>query len=798
MKINKKWIDEYVDNSLSSNELSDLITMAGLEVDSVEKVAGDFSNVIVAHVVECEDIPDTHLHKTKLDVGTGENVQVVCGAANCREGLKVAFAQVGAVLPGDFKIGKAKLRGVESFGMICSYKELGMAEESDGIIELPEDAPIGEDLRKYLNLEDETIEIELTSNRPDCLSVRGVAREVSVLLQKQFRELNVKPVNTVIADKVTCEIESFDDCPRYLCRVIKGVNQKATTPVWMTEKLRRCGIRSVSPIVDVTNYVMLELGQPLHSFDLDKIEQKIIVRRAKDGEKLKLLSEQEVTLKNDTLVIADSKGPLALAGIFGGFDSGINDNTVNVLLESAFFSPLAIKGRARAYGLNTDASHRFERGVDTEIQKRAIERATELLVEIAGGEVGPISTNQKSEVISDNEKVTLRRSRLDAILGKSIANDDVMQIFSRLGFEPQFIKGDKSQNDIFVVQAPSFRFDIAIEEDLVEEVARIYGYNNIENKSIENTLIMKDAHEANIDKRRIDDALVSLGYYEAITYSFTDPKVLSLVSKVQPLMLKDPISPEMSAMRTSLLAGLLQTAKYNLNRQQKRIRLFETGLRYIVDANAITGVAQDKMLCAIAVGDLEDESWSKKSNQVDFFDMKGDLEELISLSANSKAFEFRVTTQEYLHPGQGADIYKDGKYVGSVGMLHPKVQKELGIKQNVGVFEILYDALSTRNIPLYKEISKFPTNRRDFAFLVNKNIAASDLLKGIADVVGDKLVETRIFDIFENESLGENRSIALSVTIQDKDKTLDEAQIDECANSIINMAKDKFNATLRA
>ena len=800
MKFNKNWLDEYVENNLSAQEVSDMITMAGLEVDSISPVAGCFDNVVVAEVLTCEDHPDSdHLHVTTVDCGESAPLQIVCGAKNCCKGLKVALAKIGATLPGDFKIKPAKLRGVESAGMLCSYKELGMAEESDGIIELPCDAPVGMSLREYLSLEDNTIEVDLTSNRPDCLSIRGIAREVGVLLSTDVKDVQVKTVESTIDDKFAVNVESFDDCPRYLCRVIKGVNQHATSPVWMTEKLRRCGIRSVSPIVDVTNYVMLELGQPLHSFDLDRLHGAITVRRGREDEKLTLLSGDEVELDANTLIIADDNGPLALAGIFGGLNSGINDNTCNVLLESAFFSPLAIKGRARHYGLNTDASHRFERGVDCEIQTLAMERATELLIAIAGGQAGEIVSCQRAHNIHDSHKVSLRRSRLDRVLGKVIDNDTVMNILKRLGLNPEFIKGTTDAEDTFVTTCPSFRFDIAIEEDLIEEVARIYGYNNIENAPINNTLLMVERKESSLPLRRVRDELVALGYTEAITYSFTDPKVLNALGFDKGIKLCDPISPELSTMRETLLAGLAIAAKYNLNRQQKRIRLFETGLSYIADESAENGVRQEPMLALLCCGDVFSESWSVQSRQIDYYDVKGDFESLLDLTANKSSYSFVPTKATYLHPGQGADIVLDGKVVGSLGIVHPQVQKELGFKSHVGVIEIELAALASRIVPVFSEISKFPSIRRDFAFVVSKEVRASDLSAAIVSELGSIVSDVNIFDVFEGESLGEDkRSIALSVTLQDKERTLEDGTVDELSQKIIALAEKSFAATLRS
>lgn len=791
MKFNKSWVDEWVANNLSAQELSDAITMAGLEVDTCEPVCGNFDHVVVASVVECWDHPDSdHLHVTKVDAGQGELLQIVCGAPNCRAGLKVACALVGAQV-GDLKIKKAKLRGVESCGMLCSYRELGMSDEHNGIIELPEDAPLGVDLHEYLQLNDSTIDVDLTTNRPDCLSIRGIAREVAVLTHGTVTEPALTEIAPTIADTLPITVEDGAACPRYLGRVIRGVNQKAASPLWMTEKLRRCGIRSVSPIVDVTNYVMLELGQPLHSFDLNQLHDGIVVRFAKEGESLVLLSGEKVDLTTNTLVIADSHGPLGLAGIFGGESSGISSETQDVFLESAFFSPLAIKGRARHYGLKTDASHRFERGVDPQLQRRAMERATELLLQLAGGQAGPIVEVACEAELKAEHHINLRLERLNKVLGCTVPVAEVEHILATLGLNP--VKTEQG----YSTTAPSFRFDLEIEEDLIEEVARIYGYNQIPNTLPQATMVMSADKEEVLSARALRHSLVQSGYQEAITYSFTDPKTLKVFSDKEPLVLANPISVEMSAMRTSMLAGLALAAKYNVNRQQKRVRLFELGLSYNPEEGAEFGVRQEPMIAGIAIGDVEPESWTQPSRHVDFFDIKGDVEAMLALTARPEAYSWHVTTCPFLHPGQGADLYFEGRKVGCVGMLHPTAQKALGFKQQVAVFEIERSALSTRIIPQSHEISKFPAVRRDFAFVLDQKYHASELVAAIQDAGGTLVSDVTIFDVFTNESLGDKRSIALGVTLHDNSHTLEDAEVEAEVEKILTAVKTKFDATLR-
>ena len=537
---------------------------------------------------------------------------------------------------------------------------------------------------------------------------------------------------------------------------------------------------------------MLEYSQPLHSFDLNKIHDKIVVRKAHQDEPLTVLSGDELKLKDNTLVITDSTGPVAMAGIFGGLNSGIDENTTDVLLESAYFSADAIKGRARQYGLDTDASHRYERGVDSENQRRAMERATALLLEIGGGQAGPINEVVSKENLPKHEKITLRLSKLEKVLGEKIPEDKVFEILQNLELNPEKIDGG------FTCVSPSFRFDIAIEEDLIEEVGRIYGYNNIPNATPVSDLYMVHEKEEVVLDRQIKKALVDVGYNEAITYSFTDPKVLSEFSDIKPLMLTTPISPELSAMRTSLLAGLSIVAKYNANRQQRKVRLFEQGLRYIIDEKAENGVRQEAMVAAISVGDIDDESWTQKSRPVDFFDLKGDLEALFKVTANQGAYEFVRSNEKFLHPGQSADIYKDGVKVGYVGMLHPLTAKALGFKQKVGVFEILRSAVEKRIVPVYHPISKFPSVRRDFAFVLDKSVSVTALTNLVKEIGGKIVTEVKVFDVFEDESLGDKRSVALGVIAQDVEKTLDDAQIDELASKIVSEANAKFGAVLRS
>ena len=795
MKFSENWVREWVNPSISTEQLCDQITMLGLEVDGVEKVAGDFTGVVVGEVVECAQHPDADkLRVTKVNVGGERLLDIVCGAPNCRQGLKVACATEGAVLPGDFKIKKTKLRGQPSEGMLCSFSELGIDVDADGIIELPLDAPVGTNLREYLDLDDKAIEISLTPNRADCLSIAGVAREVGVVNKQVVNQPHFDAVPATISDKVQIELKAPEACPRYLLRVVKNVNVKAQSPIWLQEKLRRCGIRSIDPIVDITNYVLLELGQPMHAFDASKVSQPVQVRLANNGEELVLLDGTTAKLKSNTLVIADQTGPLAMAGIFGGQASGVDaETTKDVILEAAFFAPLAIAGRARQYGLHTDSSHRFERGVDFTLQRHAMERATALLLEICGGEAGEICEVVSEQYLPKVNEVTLRREKLDSLLGHHIETETVTEIFERLGFAVKYA------NDVWTVTSASWRFDIEIEEDLIEEVARIYGYNSIPNNAPLAHLRMREHKESDLDLSRIKTALVDADYQEAITYSFVDPKVQTLLHpEIEALVLPNPISVEMSAMRVSLLSGLLGAVVYNQNRQQNRVRLFETGLRFVPDANAEFGVRQEFVLAGVITGTAKSECWTGKAETVDFFDLKGDLESILSLTEVGNRVKFVAKAYSALHPGQSAAIELDGKEIGFIGTIHPLIAQKLGLNGKAVVFEILWDAIANRRVVQAKEISKFPANRRDLALVVSDNVPAGDIIDACKQAGGEKLTQVNLFDVYQGIGVASgHKSLAISLTIQDNEKTLEDDEINAVISAVLNEVKQRFNAELR-
>ena len=794
MKFSESWLREWVNPAISTEELSEQITMAGLEVDAVEPVAGAFTGVVVGHVVECAQHPDADkLRVTKVDVGAGEPIDIVCGAPNCRQGLKVCCAIVGAVLPGDFKIKKAKLRGQPSEGMLCSFDELAIPVESDGIIELPADAPVGMDVREYLKLNDNAIEIGLTPNRADCLGMLGIAREVGVLNRLPVTEPQISPVAASIDNVMPIKVSAPDACPRYLGRVIKGIDANATSPLWMQEKLRRCGIRSIDPVVDVTNYILLEMGQPMHAFDHAKIDGGIVVRMAEEGEKLTLLDGNEVTLRTDTLVVADHSRPLAMAGIFGGEFSGVTAETKDVLLECAFFSPLSITGRARAYGLHTDSSHRFERGVDYAVQNKAMERATALLLEICGGEAGPVVDVTSAAHLPQAATITLRRSKLDALIGYHVEDDVVTDILTRLGCQVS------KTAEGWTAVAPSWRFDMEIEEDLVEEVARIFGYNNIPNEAPLAELRMNDHREANLPLKRVKAALVDKGYQEAITYSFVDPKVQALLHPGEEAMiLPNPISVDMSAMRLSLWSGLIGAAVYNQNRQQPRVRIFESGLRFVPDAAAENGVRQEVMLAGLLTGNRSNEHWGQESKTVDFFDMKGDLEAVLELTGRLDDVKFESCSNPALHPGQSAALVLDGEQIGFIGALHPELERKLDLNGRTMLFEVLWDKISQRTITSAQSISRFPANRRDIAIVVNESVSAQNIIDECRKVGGNQLVGVNLFDVYRGKGVNDGcKSLAISLTLQDTSRTLEEEEIANAVSGIVEALKVRFQASLR-
>ncbi len=797
MKISESWLREWVNPELSTEQLVEQLTMAGLEVDAVEPVAGAFSGVVVGEIVTVEQHPNADKLRVCQVAGNGDELsQVVCGAPNARVGIKVPFATVGAQLPpGEdgkpFKIKKAKLRGEESHGMLCAQTELQAGDDDAGLWELPTDAPTGKDLRDYLGLNDQIIEVDLTPNRSDCLSVRGIAREVGVLNRLDVHEPAISAQAPAIDDVKAVQLSAPAACPRYVGRIIKGIDISKASPLWLQEKLRRAGLRSIDAVVDVTNYVLLELGQPMHAFDLAKLTGDINVRMAVEGEPLTLLDGQEVKLQAETLVIADQAGPLAMAGIMGGDASAVSEHTTDIFLESAFFAPLAIAGKARSYGLHTDSSHRFERGVDHALQEAAMERATELLVQIVGGQPGPVITAVSEDHLPVVAPVKLRKARISSGLGFSLSESDVESIITRLGLD---IIERNAEGWVFSV--PSYRFDIAIEEDLLEELARVYGYNNLPTTTMETPLPIAPHDEGTLGIARIQQQMVARGYQEIISYSFVDPKLQAMFEPgVAPVTLQNPISADMAVMRTSLWAGLAATLQRNLNRQQSRVRLFEIGQRFVP---TIDGLQQQPVLAGLIYGARNPENWAAKAEPVDFYDIKADVESLLALTNNDSAWAFSADTHNALHPGQTAAIECNGEKEGLLGALHPQLQQTLDIPQAVYLFEISLSALRNAKLPVFAGVSRFPAVRRDIAVIVDKNVAIGDIFSQVRESAGTYLQDLKVFDVYMGKGIDPYRkSIALGLTFQHPSRTLNEEEINAFTGSVVASLEANCNATLR-
>ncbi|MEE4376890.1 MAG: phenylalanine--tRNA ligase subunit beta [Candidatus Competibacteraceae bacterium] len=791
MKFSEKWLREWVDPAVGSDELAEQLTMAGLEVDSLTAAAPDFSGVVVGRVVSLAAHPEAErLQVAQVDVGQSEALEIVCGAPNVQIGMNVPVARIGAQLPTGKPIKATRLRGVESHGMLCSAQELGLGEDDSGLWALPTDATIGADLRELLQLNDRLIELDLTPNRGDCLSVAGIAREVGVLNRCEVTPIAVEPVEPVLDDKFPVTVSDPEDCARYVGRVIRGVNPAAETPLWMIERLRRSGLRSLGPLVDITNYVMLELGQPMHAFDLDKLTDRIDVRRAKPDETLELLNGNTVTPASDTLLITDAAGPLALAGVMGGQSSAVGADTRNVFLESAFFSPTVIAGRARSYGLHTESSHRFERGVDPQLQIRAMERATRLLLDIAGGQAGPVTEAVSPAHLPAEPAIRLRPERIERLLGLAIDSQQVQEILLRLGMAVA------QESNHWLVVPPAFRFDITIEADLIEEIGRIYGYSRIPSDCPATRLHMAPQPEARISLGRLRDSLVQRGYQEAITYSFIDPLFHEVLAPEQePLPLANPISADLALMRSNLWSGLIKAARHNQKRQQERIRLFESGLCFVNNGGKL---AQESRIGGVVCGPMLPEQWSSAKQPVDFFDLKADVEALLALTGKSESFTFVAARHPALHPGQSARINSETAAVGWIGALHPTVMRRLDLEGKVFVFELLVEAVQQARVPQFNELSKFPASRRDIAIVVEENAPAQAVRDCIITHGADLLREVHLFDIYRGKGVPEGqKSMAFGLILQDFSRNLTDRGVEQIVAKIVTGLEQQFGAKLR-
>jgi len=792
MKFSEQWLREWVSPDVSTEELGHRLTMAGLEVDAIDNIAGEFSKVVVGEVLTVSKHPDADKLKVcTVNIGEDDALQIVCGASNVVIGMRVPTALVGAKLPGGLKIKKGKLRGEASHGMLCSAVELGLAEQADGLMPLPSDAEPGMDIRDYLNLNDVSIELGITPNRGDCLGMIGLARETGVLFKLDTTAPDMTTVKPVIDEKFTVAVQASEDCPRYAGRVIRNVDMTQKTPLWMQERLRRSGLRAINPVVDVTNYVLLELGQPMHAFDIDKLQGGIWVRKAIKNESLTLLDGNRVDLNPDTLIIADVKGPLALAGIMGGEHSGVTDDSEHLFLESAFFAPLSIAGRARSYGLHTDSSHRFERGVDPEIQIQAIERATSLLLDIVGGEAGPVIEIVSTEHLPKREAIRVRAERVSRVLGLDIDASSIPDILNGLGMTVE-----EQGAGVWLVTPPSFRFDITLEVDLIEEIGRIVGYDSIPATAAQSQLGMSMVDESHISLRRIRQRLVARGYQEVVTYSFIDPALQKRFSPTQAAVaLSNPLAADMSVMRTSLLPGLVETVKYNLNRQQERVQIFECGVKYLLQG---TEINEERTISMMVSGNTINQHWDVEKRPFDYYDMKADIESLLEMAGGVAGVEFTAAEHPVLHPGQTAHITRNDHEIGWIGALHPALAKEMGVPSDVICCELRLDSLQKGAIPQFEAISKYPSIGRDIAIIVDVAITAHQVCACIKNAAGEYLQNLELFDVYSGKGIDSGRkSLALGLTLQASSRTLTEEDVEQVMDSVLTALNTECSANLR-
>ncbi len=794
MKISELWLRESVDlTGISRELLLQKLTAAGLEVEDCVEVAPAFSGVLVAEIVACEKHPDADkLRVCKVSIGAPELLQIVCGAPNARVGLKAPLATVGSILPGGLQIKIGKLRGIESYGMLCSSTELGLPAGVDGLYELPSDAPVGVSIRDYLALDDSVIELKMTPNRSDCLGVLGLTRELCALFNRKAIGLAASAVLPSISDVRDIRLEDSTACPRYLGQVVKGINPQAVTPIWLQERLRRCGIRSIHPVVDITNLVLLEFGQPMHAFDLAALSGAITVRRAHAGESLKLLDEQTVQLDPSFLMIADSEKALAIAGIMGGFDSRVTAESVDIFFEAAHFAPEAIMGRARSLGLHTDASHRFERGVDAALPEAALARATSLLIEICGGQAGPICRAENLEKLPKANAVTLRRSKLDEVLGVQVTDANVEAIFRDLGFA--VLTAKQEQDTTWHVTPHSGRFDISIEADLIEEVARVFGYDQIPVRLPSlclSPLATRESQRATGDLRRL---LCARDYQEAITFAFTSSVALQAFG-LDGHAIKNPLSAEIDVMRPSLLPNLLTALSQNQRRQQDRVRLFELGVVFLDQ-----GKSEPSRIAGVAGGAVEIESWGTPSRAVDYFDVKGDLDALLMGTNKARYVAFANDSAPiYLHPGRSAQVFLDDQTIGVLGQLHPALIKALDLRGAPVVFELDLAAVRAATVPKAHSLSKFPSSRRDLAVVLAESVSFDALKACAVSAAGEMLSAIDCFDVYRGAGLPEGcKSLAISLILQDFSRTLGDEEVEASVQRVIAAIAAELGGVIRS
>ncbi|MBS0571293.1 MAG: phenylalanine--tRNA ligase subunit beta [Proteobacteria bacterium] len=790
MKFSENWLREFVNPPVDRGELCRRLTMAGLEVEAVDALGAGLDGVVIGEIVDCAPHPNADkLRVCQVSVGKDAPLQIVCGAPNARVGLKAPLAMIGARLPNGVEIRKAALRGVESNGMLCSARELALDGDASGLLELPVDAPVGTALAGYLALPDAGIELKLTPNRPDCLGLRGLAHDVAALFGVTAKEPASASIGAVSDARREVRLDAGADCPRYVGRVIEGVDAAAKSPLWLAERLRRSGIRPISAIVDVTQYVMLELGQPMHAYDMGKLDGAIQVRRARAGERVKLLDGNEHALVPDFLVIADSSNVVGLAGIMGGIDSRVVDATRDVFLEAAHFAPAAIMGRARKLGLHTDASHRFERGVDPQLPRLATERATRLILDVCGGKPGPVIETVQADALPKPVAVMLRRARLARVLGVTVADGEVERILGALD-----MRVEKTAEG-WRVTPPTRRFDIAIEEDLIEEIARIHGYDRVPTRAPSGELRLHLPAEAEIPRARLRAQLAARGYREAICMSFVARELLERWELAGgAVALANPLSADLAVMRTSLLPGLVEALKYNRNRQQQRVRLFEMGLVFQVDGE----LRQTPRLAAVACGRALPEGWATDKRDIDFFDLKADLESLNALAGGAREFAFVPATEPWLHPGRSARLMIDGTPSGVVGALHPRLAKALDVDGDVHVFEAQLNPLAAGIVPRARPISAFPMLRRDIAVVVPDAVSYAAIESCVKEAVGQHLTEVIVFDRYSGQNLGSGaKSLAIGLILQDDYRTLTVEDADRCVTQAVAALESRCQARLR-
>jgi phenylalanyl-tRNA synthetase beta chain len=783
MRISLSWLRDLVDFPWDGRELGSRLTMSGIELEAIETAAPAFSGIIVAEIIEAVRHPQADKLQICTVRATAEPLQIVCGAANARVGLKTALATVGAVLPGGHAIAAAKLRGVESFGMLCSAKELGLSETSEGIVELPADAPVGQDLRSYMQLDDALLELNVTPNRGDAMSVLGIAREVGALARTVVRIPAANPATT-LTDTFPAKLSAPEGCSKFTCRVLRGINNKTQSPLWLRERLRRAGLRPISPVVDITQYVMLELGQPMHAYDLAKLKGGLEARFARADELITLLDGKQYKLSPDVVVIADQDGAVGMGGVMGGLGSSCTADSTDILFEAAFFPPAAIAGRARRYGLVTDAGQRFERGVDPAHQERAVERATQLLLEIAGGKAGPVHVVQDSERLPRRLEVALRRQRIGKLLGTTIADNDVKLTLESLGMRVL------ANEDGWLVTPPSHRFDINIEADLIEELARIVGFEAIPAANATVTQRVRPLAEQSPVEWQALEILADRGYQEAITYAFVDPALQGkLFPGVVTPAITNPIASDMAVMRASLWPGLIKVAQENLRRQQDRVRVFEHGARFEA------GNVETDLLAGVAIGSSRPEQWGAKSRPVDFYDVKQDLDTVFARSGASEEFGYVTDTLPCLHPGRSARITRCGKTIGWIGELHPQLVQEFDFTYAPVLFEVEYGPALTAKMPRFAEISRFPRVRRDLAVVVDEKVSLRQLHDRVTFAASSLLRDIRVFDVFRGPGIEIGRkSVALGLIFQDNSRTL----ADEDADRLLAAIRADLSATLGA